>query len=61
MMDGKFDNDIQAVVDADRAHVWHHLTHHKPLETVDPRIIVEGKGLRLWDSFQEMVQVGYRE
>ena len=50
MMDGKFDNDIQAVVDADRAHVWHHLSQHKPYETVDPRIIVEGKGMRVWDQ-----------
>ena len=50
MMDGKFDNDIQAVVDADRAHVWHHLSQHKPYETTDPRIIVEGKGMRVWDQ-----------
>lgn len=50
MMDGKFDNDIQAVVDADRAHVWHHLSQHKPYETSDPRIIVEGKGMRVWDQ-----------
>ncbi|WP_090269914.1 aspartate aminotransferase family protein [Thalassovita taeanensis] len=49
-MDGKFDNDIQAVVDADRAHVWHHLSQHKPYETTDPRIIVEGKGMRVWDQ-----------
>ncbi|MFU8864466.1 MAG: aspartate aminotransferase family protein [Rhodobacterales bacterium] len=49
-MDGKFDNDIQAVVDADRAHVWHHLSQHKPYETSDPRIIVEGKGMRVWDQ-----------
>ena len=50
MMDGKFDNDIQAVVDADRAHVWHHLSQHKHYETSDPRIIVEGKGMRVWDQ-----------
>lgn len=50
MMDGKFDNDIQAVVDADRAHVWHHLSQHKPYETSDPRIIVEGRGMRVWDQ-----------
>ena len=42
-------NDPQGIVEADRAHVWHHLIQHKPFETVDPRIIVEGKGLRLWD------------
>lgn len=50
MMDGKFDNDIQAVVDADRVHVWHHLSQHKPYETSDPRIIVEGRGMRVWDQ-----------
>mgnify|MGYP005990595675 CR=1 FL=1 len=42
-------NDPSAIVEADRANVWHHLTQHKPFETVDPRIIVEGKGLRVWD------------
>ncbi|SFP18738.1 aminotransferase family protein [Tranquillimonas alkanivorans] len=42
-------NDPRAVIEADRAHVWHHLVQHKPFETVDPRIIVEGKGLRVWD------------
>jgi len=43
-------NDIGAVVEADRKHVWHHLTQHKPFETVDPRVIVEGKGLWVWDA-----------
>ena len=42
-------NDPQGVIEADRAHVWHHLTQHKPYETVDPRIIVEGKGVKVWD------------
>jgi taurine-pyruvate aminotransferase len=42
-------NDPRAVIEADRAHVWHHLIQHKPFETVDPRIIVEGKGVRVWD------------
>lgn len=50
-MDGTFnENDISRVVEADRAHVWHHLSQHKPYETSDPRIIVEGKGLRVWDQ-----------
>ena len=43
-------NDMSAVVAADRAHVWHHLTQHKPYEAVDPRVIVEGRGMRVWDA-----------
>ncbi|MEM9781954.1 MAG: aminotransferase class III-fold pyridoxal phosphate-dependent enzyme [Pseudomonadota bacterium] len=43
-------NDLADIVAQDRAHVWHHLMQHKPLESVDPRIIVEGKGLRVWDQ-----------
>ncbi len=43
-------NDITDVIEADRAHIWHHLTQHKPFETIDPRVIVEGKGLRVWDA-----------
>ncbi|WP_424970748.1 aspartate aminotransferase family protein [Dinoroseobacter sp. S76] len=43
-------NDLSHVIEADRAHQWHHLMNHKPFESVDPRIIVEGKGLRVWDA-----------
>ncbi|MDF3607938.1 aminotransferase class III-fold pyridoxal phosphate-dependent enzyme [Paracoccus sp. DMF-8] len=43
-------NDLDGVVAADRAHVWHHLSQHKQYEQVDPRVYVEGKGLRLWDA-----------
>ncbi len=43
-------NDISHVVEADRAHVWHHLSQHKQYETADPRIIVEGRGMRVWDA-----------
>ena len=42
-------NDPGAVIEADRAHLWHHLIQHKPFETIDPRIMVEGKGMRIWD------------
>jgi len=50
-MDGTFkDNDLSKVVAADKANVWHHLSQHKPYETSDPRIIVEGKGMRVWDQ-----------
>ena len=43
-------NDLTSIVEADRAHLWHHLIQHKPFETTDPRIIVEGKGMRVWDQ-----------
>ncbi|MDD9920728.1 MAG: aminotransferase class III-fold pyridoxal phosphate-dependent enzyme [Boseongicola sp.] len=43
-------NDLTAVIEADRAHLWHHLIQHKPFETVDPRIMVEGRGMRVWDA-----------
>lgn len=43
-------NDIQEVVENDKAHVWHHIIQHKPFETVDPNIIVEGKGMRVWNQ-----------
>jgi taurine-pyruvate aminotransferase len=54
-MDGKIlDNDISQVVEADRAHVWHHLIQHAPWTgkdaAADPRIIVEGRGMRVWDQ-----------
>ncbi len=54
-MDGKIlDNDISKVVEADRAHVWHHLIQHEPFTgpdpKADPRIIVEGRGMRVWDQ-----------
>lgn len=50
-MDGAFkNNDLSKVVSADKANVWHHLSQHKPYETSDPRIIVEGKGMRVWDQ-----------
>ena len=39
-------NDISEVVAADKKHVWHHLINHRMFETVDPRVIVEGKGRR---------------
>ncbi|RFU12857.1 aminotransferase class III-fold pyridoxal phosphate-dependent enzyme [Rhodobacteraceae bacterium W635] len=43
-------NDMSHVIEADRANVWHHLIQHKPFETGEPRIIVEGKGMRVWDA-----------
>ncbi|HKL70182.1 aspartate aminotransferase family protein [Salibaculum sp.] len=50
-MDGTLSpNDISRVVEADRANVWHHLVQHKPFETGEPRIIIEGRGMRVWDQ-----------
>jgi taurine-pyruvate aminotransferase len=43
-------NDYSEVIENDRAHVWHHLSQHKKYETVDPLIIVEGKGMQIWDA-----------
>ena len=43
-------NDMGKVIEADRAHVWHHLSQHKVYETVDPRVYIEGRGLKLWDA-----------
>ncbi|MDD8021537.1 MAG: aminotransferase class III-fold pyridoxal phosphate-dependent enzyme [Paracoccaceae bacterium] len=43
-------NDMRHVTEADRAHIWHHLLQHKALETNDPRIIVKGQGMRVWDQ-----------
>jgi taurine-pyruvate aminotransferase len=43
-------NDFDHVIEADRANVWHHLGQHKKFETVDPLVIVEGKGMRVWNT-----------
>ena len=44
------ENDFSAVVEADRAHVWHHLLQHRAHDRTDPRVMVEGRGMRLWDA-----------
>ena len=49
-MDGNLQNDLSEVVANDKAHVWHHLIQHKMFETADPNIIVEGKGMRVWNQ-----------
>lgn len=43
-------NDYSEVIENDKNHVWHHLTQHKKYETTDPMIIIEGKGMRVWDA-----------
>lgn len=43
-------NDYSTVVENDKNHIWHHLVQHKKFETVDPLIIIEGKGMRVWSQ-----------
>ena len=43
-------NDYSKIVEADRNHLWHHLSQHKKFETSDPQIIIEGKGMRVWNQ-----------
>lgn len=43
-------NNFEDVVENDRKHVWHHLSQHKRFETDDPLIIIEGKGVRVWNQ-----------
>ncbi|MFT4715253.1 MAG: taurine-pyruvate aminotransferase [Paracoccaceae bacterium] len=50
MESGFYTNDLERIVEADRKNVWHHLTPHKKYETVDPMMIVEGKGMHVWDA-----------
>ena len=43
-------NDFSEAIENDRTHVWHHLSQHKRYETSDPMVIIEGKGMRVWDA-----------
>jgi taurine-pyruvate aminotransferase len=45
MSDYSQQSETEHATQADRNHVWHHLTQHKPFEEIDPLMIVEGKGL----------------
>ncbi|WP_102226816.1 aminotransferase family protein [Acidimangrovimonas sediminis] len=45
-----YDNDISGLVEADRSHVWHHLTQHRAFDEKDPRIIMRGHGMKVWDQ-----------
>jgi len=45
-------NDQGGVVAADRGHVWNHRSRHKPNETVNPQMIVEDRGMRVWDAME---------
>ena len=45
--------DVQSpaeIIGNDKAHVWHHIIQHKPMQTTgEPMVLSEGKGLRVWD------------
>lgn len=38
------------IADIDRHKVWHHLIQHKQFESAGPMIIVEGRGMQVWDA-----------
>ncbi|MEE9375321.1 MAG: aminotransferase class III-fold pyridoxal phosphate-dependent enzyme [Rhizobiaceae bacterium] len=44
------ENDISHVVAADKAHIWHHLTQHTKFDAADPLVVVEGKGMKVWNQ-----------
>ncbi len=50
MESGFYTNDLEHIVETDRAHIWHHLSQHKKYENVDPMVMVEGKGIHVWDA-----------
>ena len=38
------------IIGSDKAHVWHHIVQHKPMQTTgEPMVLSEGKGMRVWD------------
>ncbi|MEZ4417275.1 MAG: aminotransferase class III-fold pyridoxal phosphate-dependent enzyme [Gemmatimonadota bacterium] len=41
--------DAEDIIEKDKRHVWHHLFQHKVLESQDPKIFVEGDGVRVRD------------
>ena len=48
-LDPRDNIDSGKIVSDDKSHIWHHLSQHKPMATSDPMVIVEGKGMRVWD------------
>lgn len=40
----------QDIVEADRAHVWHHLTQHDAFTSSDPLVLVSGQGMSVTDA-----------
>lgn len=50
MTEQRQDLETQSAISGDGAHVWHHLTQHQPLDGKAPMMVVEGKGMRVWDA-----------
>lgn len=42
--------DMDAVVENDQTHVWHHITQHKQFESGKPPVMVSGSGMRISDA-----------
>jgi len=42
-------DNTQAIIAADRAHVWHHLVQHRQFDHTDPRVYESARGMRLTD------------
>lgn len=42
--------DIKELADLQKQHQWLHLTNHKIYENSEPQIMVEGKGMIVWDA-----------
>jgi len=42
-------HDVSTYIEADKAHVWHHLGQHQSFAGKGPMIVVEGDGLRIKD------------
>lgn len=44
-----FVNDVFVVVEVDCEYIWYYLVQYKFFEVIDLQIIVEGKGMCVWD------------
>ena len=41
--------DARDIIEKDKKHLWHHMVQHKIFESQDPKVFVEGEGVRLKD------------
>lgn len=49
LIKGKMMSTVEAMIEKDRNHVWHHLGQHSVLKKQDPLVMVKGQGSRIWD------------